>query len=298
MLINSGNLRDLQRGFKAAFQSGFAGVQPTYRRISTVVPSATAAEDYGWIGDLPAMREWVGPRVINNIKDHGYSIRNREWELTISVPRPKIEDDQHGIYAPLMTEMGRSTAAHPDELVWDVVANGFTLKCYDGKPFFSEQHPVIDAKTGKPAATSNVQTGAGKPWFLLDTSRALKPVIFQERKKPEFVPRDNPDDERVFDYNEFVYGTYARYNVGFGFWQMAFASKAELNSANLRAAITAMEGLTSDNGKKLGIKPNLIVVGTSNKFKARDLLTVDTLPGGGANPDRGLVEILEAPRLD
>lgn len=298
MIINSQNLRDLQRGFKTAFQGGFAGITPAHTRITTVVPSSTAAEDYGWIGDLPSMREWIGPRVINSIRDHGYTIRNKEWELSVSVPRSRIEDDQHGIYTPLLTEMGRSTAAHPDELVWDTFANGFTLKGYDGKPFFADNHPVIDPKTGKPVNTSNLQTGAGKPWFLVDTSRALKPIIFQSRKAPEFVAKDNPDDERVFDRNEFVYGTHARYNVGFGFWQMAFASKADLNSENLRNAILAMEALTSDNGKKLGIKPNLIIVGSSNKFKANDLLKVPTLAAGGHNPDFGLVEILEAPLLD
>jgi phage major head subunit gpT-like protein len=298
MLINSSNLRDLQRGYKASFQRGFAGVQPTYTRIATVVPSSTGSEDYAWLGDWPKMREWIGPRVVKNLAEHGYSIKNKEWESTVAVPRPKIEDDQFGIYAPMMEEMGRAAASHPDELVYDLLKRGFATACYDGQNFFDADHPVTDPATGQAASVSNVQDGTGAPWFLLDTTRALKPLIFQDRKKPEFVTKDNPDDERVFDRNEFVYGTYSRCNVGFGFWQMAFGSKAELTRDNLRAARNAMRALTSDEGRKLGINPNLLVVGVSNGDKARDIILAERLENGATNTDRNLVEILEAPLLD
>lgn len=298
MLINRGNLIALQTGFKANFQRGFAGVKPTYQRITTTVPSSTAEEQYGWLGAMPKVREWIGPRVVKNIAEHGYVIRNKDYELTIGVPRPKIEDDQYGIYAPLMEEMGRSVASHPDDLVWDLLVRGFSVNCYDGQPFFDEDHPVIDPATGDAVSVSNVQTGSGAPWFLVDTSRALKPIIFQERKKPEFVAKDNPDDERVFDRNEFVYGTYARHNVGFGFWQMAFGSKAELTRNNFRAARQAMMSQSNDEGHKLGVKPNLLIVGPSNADKARDLFLADRLENGASNTDRNLVEILEVPLLD
>ena len=298
MLINRSNLRDLQVGFKANFQRGFAGVKPTYTQISTVVPSSTGAEDYAWLGDWPKVREWIGPRVVKNLAEHGYSIKNKEWESTVSVPRPRIEDDQHGIYAPMMEEMGRAVAAHPDELIFDLLVKGFATNCYDGQYFFDTDHPVIDPETGAAASVSNVQTGSGAPWFLFDTTRALKPLIFQDRKKPEFVSKEDPDDERVFDRNEFVYGTYSRCNVGFGFWQMAYGSKAALNQANFRAARNAMMSLTSDEGRKLGIKPNLLVVGVSNGDAARELLKAERLANGASNVDLNLVQILEAPLLD
>ena len=39
---------------------------------------------------------------------------------------------------------------------------------------------------------------SGEPWFLLDTSRALKPVIFQDRKSPQLIAMTKIDDEAVF----------------------------------------------------------------------------------------------------
>ena len=48
-----------------------------------------------------------------------------------------------------------------------------------------------------------------------------------------------------------------RCNVGFGFWQMAYGSKADLTMDNYVAARTAMMEFEGDGGKKLNIKPNL-----------------------------------------
>ena len=41
----------------------------------------------------------------------------------------------------MFEEMGRAAATHPDELVFETVANGFTEECFDGQPFFDTDHP-------------------------------------------------------------------------------------------------------------------------------------------------------------
>ena len=67
MDISRETLNALYTGFKKHFQTGFAGVQPQYKQVATVVPSRTAAETYAWLGDMPRMREWVGDRVIRQL---------------------------------------------------------------------------------------------------------------------------------------------------------------------------------------------------------------------------------------
>lgn len=296
MIINRQSLTTLTTGYKAHFQRGFAGVAPMWEKIATRVPSATAAEEYGWLGAFPGMREWIGERQIKNLAQHGYTIKNRRFEATVSVPVPSINDDQHGIYAPMMEEMGRSAAEHPDTLVYGLLKDGFTTNCYDGQFFFDTDHPVIGADRVE-RSVSNFQAGALAPWFLLDTRRALKPLIFQERKKPQFVAKDDPADDRVFMKDEYVYGTDSRGNVGFGFWQMAYGSKADLTEANLQAAYTAMTTLKGDEDRPLGILPNLLVVHPSLKFKADELLKAQMKNGGASNIMQGLVESLSSPWL-
>lgn len=298
MIINQTNLGLLFTGFKASFQTGFAGHTSVWNQIATEVPSTTKTEKYAWLGQMPNMREWIGDRQVNNISASDYQITNRPFELTVGVPRDDIEDDTYGVFTPLFQEMGRSSAALPDQLVFDLLKNGFTQKCYDGQNFFSTTHNVLDAK-GKDTAVSNLQAGAGAPWFLLDTSRALKPLIFQKRRAFEFVKKDNPNtSDKVFDTNQYTYGVDGRCNVGFGFWQMAFGSKATLTKANFRAARTAMMKMTGDYGKSLGIWPKLLLVGPSNGDAARDIILADREAGGATNTDRNLVTILETPWLE
>lgn len=296
MIITRQSLATLTIGFKANFQQGFAGIAPLWERIATRVPSATAAEEYAWLGAFPGMREWIGEREIKNLAQHGYTIRNRKFEMTVSVPKTAIEDDRFGIYAPMMTELGRAAAEHPDILVFSLLKAGFETGCYDGQNFFDADHPVIGAD-GRERSVSNVQPGDKAPWFLLDTRRALKPIIHQERKPAQFVAKDDPADDRVFMKDEFVYGADSRGNVGFGFWQMAFGSKAELNEANLQAAYTAMTTLRGDEDRPLGIQPNLLVIHPSLKFRADEVLKAQLKAGGGSNIMAGLVETLASPWL-
>lgn len=64
-------------------------------------------------------------------------------------------------------------------------------------------------------------------WFLLDTKRPLKPLIFQQREAPEFVSQTDMNADDVFMRGEFKFGAEARGQAGFGFWQMAFGSTGD-----------------------------------------------------------------------
>lgn len=141
MLVNQANLKGLNISFSAAFNKAFDVTKTNYEKIATTVPSTTSETDYKWLGQMPQMREWVGDREIQKIANHGYAIRNKKFEMTISVPRDDIEDDQYGVYTPLFSNMGEAAAQHPDTLVFDALKNGFTNKCYDGKTFFAADHP-------------------------------------------------------------------------------------------------------------------------------------------------------------
>lgn len=294
MQINNANLKALTAAFNAAFKVGLGQAASQYGQIATVVPSTTGSEEYAWLGQLPGLREWLGDRVVHAIGNHGYTIKNKPFELTVGVPRDAIEDDQYGVYTPLMQEMGRAVEAHPDELVFRLLKNGRAELCYDGQPFFSATHKVLNDK-GKEVNVSNLSDdgGAGASWYLLETRRALKPLIFQNRKSPNFVAKTAEQDDNVFNAGQFVYGVDARRNAGFGFWQLAHASNKALTAENLKAAMTAMETQTGDHGRPLGISPNLLVVPKAHRFTANRLLTADLVAEGGVQVSNGLAGTLE-----
>jgi phage major head subunit gpT-like protein len=296
MIINSANLRMLTTGYRANFQTGLSGVAPMWNRVASLVTSTTSEELYPWLSQIPGMRKWIGERQVNNVKADAYRLINESWEDTVEVERPKIEDDRYGIYAPLMTMLGDAAARQPDELVFRTVGQGFSTNCFDGQFFFDTDHPVIDA-AGVVQSVSNVQTGGGPAWYLLDTSKALKPFIFQERQKPRFSALDNPDDQAVFSRNVFQYGADSRNTAGFGFWQTAFGSRATLNAANFEAAYFAMKAFKKDGGEPLAITPNVLLVGTSNQSAAETIVKKMNLAGGESNLNYNRVELMVAPWL-
>jgi phage major head subunit gpT-like protein len=296
MLINRTTLNSLYTGFSTAFQNGFNGVEAQYGRVAQVVPSATRSNEYGWLGQIPRIREWIGDRVVQNIETYGYTIRNRKFEGTIALKRDDIEDDNLGIYNGLLSEFGRSAATFPDELVWPFVKAGFATTCYDGQYFFDTDHPVLD-ELGAAQSVANTDGGSGTPWFLMDTTRAIRPVIWQTRKPFNLVRKDQDTDDNVFDKDEYKYGVDGRCNVGFGFWQLAWGSKQTLDATHYEAARAAMLGMKGDYGRPLGLKPNLLVVPPSLEGAGKRLLQSQLVNGGESNPWAGTAELLVVPWL-
>lgn len=294
MDINNSNLSGLYNGFKTNFAKGLQGAVSHYATIAMQIPSATTETTYAWLGALPSIREWIGDRVVYDLSISSYKVINREFEATVAVPRTKIEDDQYGIFGPIFEKMGRDTALHPDELVFDLLGKGFSTKCFDGQYFFDVDHPVGRGETV--TSISNVQAGTGAPWYLLDCGQALKPMIYQQRIPFDFTKIDADNDERVFFKNEYVYGTRGRSNAGFGLWQLAFASKADLTAANYETARAAMQGFKSDSGKPLGIQPTHLVVPPSLEGAGRRILKA-LLADGGTNEWAGSAELIVSPYL-
>jgi phage major head subunit gpT-like protein len=296
MIINRPNLEALRVGFKTTFQHQLEQAKPLYPRIATVVPSSAKEERYGWLGKIPSVREWLGPRAVQNLMEHDYAIRNRSFELTIGVDRDDVEDDTLGTYTPLFQEFGDSVAAWPDELVWGLLAAGSTTLCYDGQFFFDTDHPVLN-EAGVAQSVANTDGGAGTAWFLLDATRALKPLIWQSRKPGQFVALDDPRDETVFRNKEFQYGWDGRGNTGFGFWQFAWGSRQTLDAAHYATARAALGSFKSDFGRPLRVRPNLLVVPPSLEENALEILNAERNAAGATNVWKGTAELLVSPWL-
>lgn len=299
-IVTPALLTALKTGFKKNFQDGLQTAESAWNRIATEINSTTASNTYGWLGQFPTFREWVGDRVLKDMAASGYQILNKLWESSVGVARTDIEDDNLGIYSPLFTEMGRAAGVQPDELVFALLKAGNATLCYDGQNFFDVDHPVypnVDG-TGVAATVSNNDVpGAapGAPWYLLDTSRAIKPLIFQRRTQPELQALTSPDDEHVFMKDVYRYGVRSRCNVGFGFWQMAHRSQQALDATNFNAAVQAMQERKADGGRPLGIRPTLLVVPPSLRADALEVVKAERLANGATNVNREVVDVLVTP---
>ena len=296
MLITPPNLNAMFTAYSLMYQQGYTSAEIFWRSIAMLVPSATETMSYAWMEKIPRLRKWLGPRVVQNVVARGPRVVvNDPYELTIEIPKHKIQDDTYGIYAPLATDMGAQAAKWPD----DVVAEKFLENpvSFDGKAFFATDHPVnldvssagtysnleasafpltpanygrvrakmraykgadgryIGAKgtllvvppsleeaalmivngdfypslvTGATLGQGDVGTRANiwkssaevlvidqledapTTWYVLDTSKAIKPMVFQLREAPVFTYLTNPADGNVFWNKMFVMGCEAR----------------------------------------------------------------------------------------
>ena len=297
MIINTATLQALFTGFKATFNKAFEGAPSDWEKIAMLVPSTTSQEVYAWLGATTGFREWVGDRVIQALKTHNFTLRNKSYENTVGVPREAIEDDNLGVYSPLVAQLGEDAKLHPDLLIFALLASGFSKLCYDGQNFFDTDHPVLNPATGSEESVSNMQSGSGAPWFLLDVSRVIKPIIYQRRKPYNFVGMNKETDANVFNRKEYLYGVDGRSEVGFGLWQMAFGSKATLDATNYGSARSAMMSVKGDHGRPLGIRPTLLVTGPANEKTALEVLEAERLASGATNVYRNTAKLLVTPWL-
>lgn len=300
MILNETALDLAFRGFKSIYTDAYNKAETHHGKIAMTVPSSAREEAYGWLGQFPQLREWVGgERIVKVIKAHGFSIQNRKFESTVGIKREDFADDRLGVFKPMFAEMGQLAAMHPDQLLFSLLKLGGAELCYDGQYFFDTDHPSVDAD-GNTISVSNTagDNALANPWYLLDTSRAIRPLIWQEREKYDFQTINNIGDTRVFMTDEFLYGVRARVNAGYGLWQLAYRSVDPLDEGTYAAARTAMRQLRGDQGRVLDIKPNVLIVPTGLEAAARRLLMSERHDNGASNVWKDSADIIVTPHVE
>lgn len=296
MQVNPESLDLVYRGFKSVFSEAYMEAPKDGDAIIMAVPSSTREETYGWIGGFPNLREWIGQRQVQNLSASSFTIRNKPFDSTVAVPRADIADDRIGIYRPFFSEMGQATRRHKEELIFGLLKAGFTTACYDGQSFFDTDHPVVQAD-GTTVTAANTDGGSGPAWFLLDRSRAIRPIIFQTREDYGFQSLTESTNPHVFMHDEYIYGVKARVNVGFGLWQLARGSKQPLNVGNYAAARAAMMSFRGGGGKLLGVRPNVLIAPPALESDGLKLLNSEYGTGGVTNEWKGTARLIITPEV-
>ena len=299
MILNRENVEVLFTSFNGAYRAGLSTqkAKSQWMRVAMETRSGSSQEVYAWIGDIPLLREWVGERVVRAMSQHDFTVKNKDFELTIAVPRNDIEDDTYGVYGLRFQAMGTAAMSHYDLEVFSLLKKSFETVCYDGQYLVDSDHPVI-GEDGAAMSVSNTGGGNGTPWFLIDSSSMFKPLVLQKRKEADnIVRRDMDDDEPVWNRNEIEYGIHCRDNVGAAFWQTIYGSKQPLTAENYNLARETMMAFKGDHGRALGIMPDLLVVPPTLDGEGRAILKSELVNGGESNIWHNSADLLVSPWL-
>ncbi|AUZ85854.1 Mu-like prophage major head subunit gpT family protein [Methylophaga nitratireducenticrescens] len=297
MDLNSANLNAIFTGYQTKFQEGLSSIGETsqiYKLTCTVIPSTKSTEVYTFLGSLANLREWIGDRIVHGLEAGQFSIKNRKFELTHGISRDAVDDDSYGLYGPIFKEQGRSTSAHPNQLMVEVLEDN--PLCYDGQPLFDADHLVLD-KDGQEVSVSNDMGGTGDAWYVMDLSRALHPVIFQNRRNYGFRALTDLNSDRVFMTDDFLFGVDARVNAGPGLWQLIVRSKQPLTAANYEAARKRLTALKGDHGRPLGLMHTHTMVPSTMEGAARIVLKNQKDAAGATNPWADTSQLIMNPWL-
>lgn len=295
-------IRALFVTYKGIFQGALAAATADWGKIATKVQSTSSVNVYGWLGQSASFREWVGQRVVQAIATFGYTVPNKSREMTVAIKVDDVKDDNLGIYTPLVEDMGQEAVRDVSMLVYGALkANGL---CFDGRPFFDTQHPKEFNSDGTPkqgsATFSNILApadpdDAGPAWYAMDCSRAIKPVLYQEREAANFVSKTDLASENVFNNKELIFGADKRDNVGYTLPQFAIKCTVPLNAENVEKVQAMLEEMTGDKDKPLGLRLTTVVVPPALRAAGKALFESQTLANGASNPHYKEAELIVTP---
>lgn len=292
MDINRGNLESIFRNVVTAWQRGLDNAPDAafLKEICTEVPSTSSSVLYAWLLKTTGWRE-MDPqtgRSYQDVETADFEVANVEFEDTVRMLRKDIEDDNVGVYSPLIEEMAQGWVSYKcRRILWTLIDNA---KCWvkssgaytniiadthaygannvdnlvttslaasaiqtakttmagwkfpNGDPTYSRptvllcgetlrataeqilerQHMVDSGTVGsvenllykslKLFVRPEINATAGKAsnvtatyyWFLLDCSRPVKPLCWQNRRAPEILADLDPATVKRTGFVDFL----------------------------------------------------------------------------------------------
>lgn len=176
----------------------------------------------------------------------------------------------------------------------------FTEPSFDGKPYFASDHPM-DLAGEAISPYSNLDSGGnGSYWYIFDT-RSVKPVLRNWKVKPRETQL-GPDSEYAQLHFEVMWNLYTSAGFGLGPWFWGYASNQALDETHFEAAQLAFESTpsyskTDGDDAQMVVMADTIVVGKSNRLKAKKLFQTETINGGDKNPMFDAVKVVYLPYL-
>jgi phage major head subunit gpT-like protein len=126
--------------------------------LSMLFNSDQESETYKWLGQSPAMREWIGGRNAKGLRENGITIFNKKFESTLEIPVDWIRRDKTGQIQIRINELARRANAHWAKLLSTLIINGESVVCYDGQYFFDTDHSEGDSGSQSNDITYNANT--------------------------------------------------------------------------------------------------------------------------------------------
>lgn len=292
---------EMDRVVRAKFAEALAKkqYQPKAQRLFEEVDSNDLAEDYNWMLDTWGFRRLKENLPIKVATEKRVTVENEPWVDNLTVGLRVMKTQQRGKYELAASMKGRQVGRFLDNragALLSLTGKAFTENSWDGVPFFSNVHPI----KGNTTHSNYDSGGGGNPWFLFDTS-VLNPIVVQWLERP-YEEVFGPETEWSKNNRQVKWDFHLDMGMGMTLWWFAYASRQALDEAHFAAAQAQMMKtptyeLLEGQTQLMGVMPDLLVVGASNKLAAEKLINATNKANGESNVLAKSVELLVLPTL-
>lgn len=134
-----GNLKVL---VNTVFGTALDTYKPFSDKFAGTATSNTAANVYPFSDAIPDMKEVVGPKEFNALKNFLVTVVNKRFDGSLMVRYDDIADDNVGLVPDQIAELAKRGARLKDQQVSLKLEAGLTETGYDGATFFSTTHAL------------------------------------------------------------------------------------------------------------------------------------------------------------
>jgi phage major head subunit gpT-like protein len=92
-----------------------------YPAYTTTVTTTESIFEDGWIGRMPKVRLWSGPRVYNEAAPQTYQVVPEPFELSYTIDQFKWNDDGFGVFYPMLLDFALQTKKWPQYQMRDLI---------------------------------------------------------------------------------------------------------------------------------------------------------------------------------
>lgn len=137
-------------------------------QISHMFTSDQASEQYGFLGNVPSLRAWRGPRHKSEPKDFSITIVNDEYEGTVEIARRDRRRDKTGQIQTRIGDLAARAAILPQKVLTTLLQSNGTA--YDSLAFFADHtggrgsrinNALTDSSVTSPTAPTSAEMASG-----------------------------------------------------------------------------------------------------------------------------------------
>jgi phage major head subunit gpT-like protein len=119
---------------------------PWVNAVSNMFESDQVSESYAFLGQSPAMREWIGGRQAKGLRSNDpVIITNRHFEGTLEVAVRDARRDKTAQIRARIEDLADRAVSHWASLLSTLILNGASTACYDGQYYFDTDHAEGDS---------------------------------------------------------------------------------------------------------------------------------------------------------